>query len=99
PPAASASPSGRPPGRRGGDGNRASGEPRNAPLLPTRRPDARLRLRSRAAHFGVALHSKVKNALDAARLLVLGAQVLLGFQYRAFFERGYEKLGPAERGL
>src|SRR5439155_233844 len=31
--------------------------------------------------------------------LVLGAQVLLGFQYRAFFEKGYEKLGPAERAL
>jgi hypothetical protein len=47
----------------------------------------------------VALHGKVKNALDEARILVLGAQVLLGFQYRAFFEKGYEKLGPAERAL
>jgi hypothetical protein len=49
---------------------------------------------------GVAgLHGKVKNALDEARILVLGAQVLLGFQYRAFFEQGYEKLGPAERAF
>ena len=47
----------------------------------------------------MALHSKVKNALDEARILVLGAQVLLGFQYRAFFEKGYEKLGTAERAL
>ena len=47
----------------------------------------------------MALHGKVKNALDEARILVLGAQVLLGFQYRAFFEKGYEKLGPAERAL
>ncbi|HYY51372.1 MAG TPA: DUF6328 family protein [Myxococcales bacterium] len=47
----------------------------------------------------MALRSKVKNALDEARILVLGAQVLLGFQYRAFFEKGYEKLGPAERAL
>jgi Family of unknown function (DUF6328) len=41
----------------------------------------------------------VKNALDEARMLMLGAQVLLGFQYRAFFEKGYEKLGAAERAL
>jgi len=47
----------------------------------------------------VPLRSKVKNALDEARILVLGAQVLLGFQYRAFFEKGYEQLGPAERAL
>ena len=41
----------------------------------------------------------MKNSLDEARMLMLGAQVLLGFQYRAFFEEGYEKLGPAERAL
>jgi hypothetical protein len=34
----------------------------------------------------------VKNALDEARMLVLGAQVLLGFQYRAFMEPGFERL-------
>jgi hypothetical protein len=45
------------------------------------------------------LHGKVKNALDESRILVLGAQVLLGFQYRAFFEKGFEKLGPAERAM
>ena len=45
------------------------------------------------------LHAKVKNALDEARMLMLGSQVLLGFQYRAFFEKGYRKLGPAERAL
>ena len=47
----------------------------------------------------MALRGKVKNALDEARMLMLCAQVLLGFQYRAFFEKGYEKLGPAERAL
>ena len=46
-----------------------------------------------------SLHGKVKNALDEARILVLGSQVLLGFQYRAFFEKGFEKLGTAERVL
>jgi hypothetical protein len=46
-----------------------------------------------------SLRGKVKNAIDEARMLVLGAQVLLGFQYRGFFEKKYEQLGPAERGL
>src|SRR5947209_14017848 len=43
------------------------------------------------------LKTKVKNALDEARILVLGSQVLLGFQYRAFFEKGYDKLPPGDR--
>jgi hypothetical protein len=43
------------------------------------------------------LQSKVKNALDEARILVLGAQVLLGFQYRAFFEKGWTELPPVDR--
>jgi fumarate reductase subunit D len=46
-----------------------------------------------------SLHGKIKNALDEARILILGAQVLLGFQYRAFFEPGFEKLGRGERAL
>lgn len=45
------------------------------------------------------LQGKVKNALDEARILMLGTQVLLGFQYRAFFEPGYAKLGQAEQDL
>ena len=43
------------------------------------------------------LATRVKNALDEARILVLGSQVLLGFQYRAFFEKGYDRLPPADR--
>jgi uncharacterized protein DUF6328 len=46
-----------------------------------------------------SLHTKVKNALDESRILVLGSQVLLGFQYRAFFEPGFERLGRGERAL
>lgn len=46
-----------------------------------------------------SLHTKVKNALDESRILVLGSQVLLGFQYRAFFEKGFEQLSPGERAL
>ena len=38
------------------------------------------------------LKDKVQNALDEARLLVLGAQVLLGFEYRSVFEPGFDIL-------
>jgi Family of unknown function (DUF6328) len=47
----------------------------------------------------VPLRAKVKNALDEARILVLGTQVLLGFQYRAFFEPSFEKLPRANQDL
>ncbi|HET9751564.1 MAG TPA: DUF6328 family protein [Myxococcales bacterium] len=46
-----------------------------------------------------SLHARVKNALDESRILVLGSQVLLGFQYRSFFEPGFEHLGRGERAL
>lgn len=38
------------------------------------------------------LKDKIKTGLDEARMLVLGAQVLIGLQYRAAFEPGFEKL-------
>ena len=38
------------------------------------------------------LKDKIQNALDESRMLVLGSQVLLGFQYRSAFEPGFEKL-------
>ncbi|MDB5396910.1 MAG: putative rane protein [Rhodospirillales bacterium] len=41
------------------------------------------------------LKSKVKDVLNEARTLVLGAQVLLGFQYQAFFYPGFSRLPPA----
>src|SRR5882762_6390678 len=43
------------------------------------------------------LRHKVKNALDEARTLILCAQVLLGFQFRAFFEQRFETLPLATR--
>lgn len=46
-----------------------------------------------------SLQSKVKNALDEARIVMLGSQVLLGFQYRAFFEQGFERLPPADQAF
>src|ERR671933_377892 len=38
------------------------------------------------------IKDKVKNALDEARMLVLGAQVLVGFQFRSVFEPGFDQL-------
>ncbi|WP_242344427.1 DUF6328 family protein [Anaeromyxobacter terrae] len=45
------------------------------------------------------LSSKVQNALDEARILVLGIQVLVGFDFRAFFEPGFEALPGWARAL
>jgi Family of unknown function (DUF6328) len=38
------------------------------------------------------IKDKVQNALDETRILILGSQVLLGFQFRSIFEPGYETL-------
>jgi hypothetical protein len=38
------------------------------------------------------LGHKVKCALDEARMLILGSQVLLGFQFRSFFETRFDEL-------
>ncbi len=38
------------------------------------------------------LKEKIQNGLSEVRILVLGAQVLLGFQFRGVFESGFEKL-------
>jgi cytochrome bd-type quinol oxidase subunit 2 len=38
------------------------------------------------------LKDKVKTTLDEGRILVIGAQVLLGLQFRSVMEKGFEKL-------
>ena len=38
------------------------------------------------------IKDKVQNALDETRMLILGSQVLFGFQFRAIFEKGFETL-------
>src|ERR1043166_3853666 len=38
------------------------------------------------------LGDKIKTALEESRILSLGTQIFLGFQYRAFFENGFETL-------
>jgi hypothetical protein len=45
------------------------------------------------------LKDKIKTALDEGRMLILGSQVLLGFQYRSVFETGFEKLPPSSQYL
>jgi hypothetical protein len=45
------------------------------------------------------LQDKIQNGLDDNRMLVLGCQVLLGLQFRAFFESGFEKLPRGEQYL
>ena len=42
---------------------------------------------------------KLKLALDETRMLVLGAQVLLGFQLRSAFQERFEKLSPHAKAL
>jgi Family of unknown function (DUF6328) len=46
-----------------------------------------------------ALSGKVKIALDETRMLILGSQILIGFQFRAVFEDGFEDLSQGLRDL
>jgi hypothetical protein len=45
------------------------------------------------------LDSKLKTALDETRLLFLGGQVLLGFQFQAFFQDGFATLSTLAKYL
>src|SRR5919202_1148712 len=45
------------------------------------------------------IKDKVKNALEEARMLVLGAQVLVGLQFRSFFEKGFDSLPVTSQAL
>src|SRR5947209_15404501 len=42
---------------------------------------------------------KLKTALDETRLLILGAQVLLGFQFQCFFQDGFSELSVLSKAL
>jgi hypothetical protein len=42
----------------------------------------------------VSLNSKVKTALDETRTLMLGAQILLGFQFHGAFQERFDSLSP-----
>jgi hypothetical protein len=45
------------------------------------------------------LEKKTKTALDETRLLILGANILLGFQFRGVFEESFDKLAPYAKAL
>lgn len=45
------------------------------------------------------LRDKVENALNETRMLILGAQVLIGFQYQGVFQPGFERLPPSSQVL
>ena len=45
------------------------------------------------------LKDKIKTALDEGRMLMLGSQILVGFQYRSVFESGFEKLSHTSQVL
>jgi len=43
------------------------------------------------------LQQRIQNGLNETRILILGAQVLLVFNFRAVFEPGFQNLSPAAR--
>jgi hypothetical protein len=45
------------------------------------------------------LASRLKQALDETRMLMLGTQVLIGFQYEAVLERSFDRLAPSDQWL
>ena len=53
---------------------------------------------SKQGQEGASLQGKIKNALDEARMLVLGSEVLVGAAFRTFFQPGFEKLPAALKG-
>src|SRR5688572_21281356 len=48
---------------------------------------------------GVPLDRKIQTALDETRLLLLGAQILLGFQLVGSFQELFDTLTPLQRHL
>jgi uncharacterized protein YjeT (DUF2065 family) len=46
-----------------------------------------------------SLQKKLKTALNETRLLVLGGQILLGFQFYGVFQESFRELSPLARGL
>ena len=45
------------------------------------------------------LKDKIRLSLDESRMLILGAQILLGFQFRVVLEPGFERLPPSSQYL
>ncbi len=45
------------------------------------------------------LKDKIENVLNETRILVLGIQILIGFDFRSFFEPGFEKMAPSTQQI
>src|ERR1700761_4911855 len=45
------------------------------------------------------LQTKVSFALDESRTLILGSQVLVGYEHNAFFERGFHRIPDLNRHI
>jgi hypothetical protein len=45
------------------------------------------------------LERKLKTALDESRLLILGAQVLFGFQFQSVFQEGFSRLSTSAKSV
>ncbi len=45
------------------------------------------------------IDQQLKTALDETRLLILGVQILLGFEFQCVFQDGFEGLGPGVKHL
>ena len=45
------------------------------------------------------LQRKLKTALDESRLLILGAQVLFGFQFQSVFQEGFRHLSATAKSV
>ncbi len=53
----------------------------------------------RQKKMSVYLDRKVKAALNETRLLILGVQVLLGFQFQSFFQDGFSELSELSKSV
>jgi hypothetical protein len=56
-------------------------------------------MKSRGGRMSENLDKKVKTALDETRLLILGGQVLLGFELQSFFQDGFAELSATSKLL
>lgn len=45
------------------------------------------------------LRDKIENVLNETRILVLGIQILIGFDFRSFFEPGFQRMTPYTQQL
>src|SRR4051794_9817369 len=53
--------------------------------------------KSSQVHGAGMVERKLKTALDESRLLILGAQVLFGFQFQSAFQDRFEEFSPLSR--